>query len=161
MPDESDSMKEIFANESNPDHFEYESSPFFDKKNHRKNGDGYEFDNKFDDEFILIQMGTANASFTPLNICNCSHRIASLLREICYDRFAPLNRKRWEEMRGSETISGLLALLRPPTAEEVNSILEWPHPHVRDFKNISVLPSHTQPRSYQHPVLHRLSKTRR
>ena len=29
----------------------------------------------------------------------------------------------------------------PPTAEEVKCILERPHPHVRDFKKISVLPS--------------------
>ena len=32
-------------------------------------------------------------------------------------------------------------LQRPPTAEEVDSILEWPHPHVRGFKKLSVLPS--------------------
>ena len=30
---------------------------------------------------------------------------------------------------------------QPPTAEEVKSILEWPHPHVRDFKKFSVLTS--------------------
>ena len=34
---------------------------------------------------------------------------------------------------------------RPPTAEEVNSISERPHPHVRDFKKLSVSPSHTRP----------------
>ena len=30
---------------------------------------------------------------------------------------------------------------RSPTAEEVKSISERPHPHVRDFKKLSVLPS--------------------
>ena len=31
-------------------------------------------------------------------------------------------------------------LQRPPTSEEVNSISEQPHPHVRDFKKLSVSP---------------------
>ena len=29
----------------------------------------------------------------------------------------------------------------PPTAEEENSISERPHPHLRDFKKLSILPS--------------------
>ena len=32
---------------------------------------------------------------------------------------------------------------RPPKAEEVKSTSEQPHPHVREFKKLSVLPSHT------------------
>ena len=56
-------MKDVFAKKSDPDDFEYESSPFFDDKNHWKNGDKDEFD----DEFYPIQMGTANASLSPLN----------------------------------------------------------------------------------------------
>ena len=50
---------------------------------------------------------------------------------------------------------------RPPTAEEVKSISELPHPHVRDFRNLSVSPSHTRPQSFQSPVLRRRLKTRR
>ena len=34
---------------------------------------------------------------------------------------------------------------RPPTAEEVKSILERPHKHLTDFKKLSVSPSHTRP----------------
>ena len=104
-----DSMKDIFSDESDLDDFEYESFPFFeDKKNHLNNGDE---EDKDDEEFNPIQMRTANAAFPPMNRSNCGIRIASLLREICYDRFAPLNGKIWEDMRGLETLSGLTALL--------------------------------------------------
>ena len=93
---ESGSMKEIFSEEYDQDDFEYESSPFFDDdKKHQKNGDK---DDEDDDEFDLIQMGTVNSALPPLTRSDCGLRIASILREICYDRFTPLNSKRWKEM---------------------------------------------------------------
>ena len=96
-----------FSDESDPNDFEYESSPFFDNKNHRNNRDKYEFGNNFNP----IQIGTANASLPPLNRSDCGHSIASLLRDITYDNFAPLNLKIWLEMRGLETLLGLTTLL--------------------------------------------------
>lgn len=100
-------MKDIFADKSDPDNFEIEYSPSFNNKNHRENGNKGEFNN----EFNPIQMGTLNAFLPPLNLSDCSHRITPLLREFCYDSFAPLNLKRWEDMRGSETLSELIDLL--------------------------------------------------
>ena len=40
-----------------------------------------------------------------------------------------------------ESVEELCQRHRPTTAEEMKSISEWTHPHVRDFNNLSVLPS--------------------
>ena len=104
--EESDYMKEIFANKSDLEEFKYKSFSFFDNKNHQNN----RYKDKFYEDFDPIQIGTANAPLLPLNRSDCGHRITSLLRDICYDCSAPLNRKRWEEMRGSENRSGSTVL---------------------------------------------------